>query len=140
MSVLIKDMDLPKSCNDCRLKQLSFTEWSGEDWYCKAVDRVHSNTHIGHGGLYPDTKPDWCPLTEAKDHKNSKVKVGDYVYLPELNDWGDILTFKVISTGKDKNGRFFRVNDEDQYPIYFEDIGRCVFTSESEARRAMIGG
>ena len=57
MSVLIKDMKMPKCCLEC-----PFEDLPEFDSYCIAI----GNEFIGEWeglGMY---KPDWCPLEESK--------------------------------------------------------------------------
>lgn len=61
MSVLIKNMEMPKSCLDCPCSLNLF--------FC----RVRGGRKIDRTGIrYEDgnivvTKPDWCPLVEVPD-------------------------------------------------------------------------
>ena len=51
MSVIIKGMEMPKSCAECFLR---------DGLFCAASDYKR----ISYGGL--DKKEDWCPLAEVK--------------------------------------------------------------------------
>lgn len=62
MSVLIKDMEIPKSCNDCEFIQRGYPDWC--DLSCRW--REIFNSFI---------RPDWCPLEET-----DIVKHGRWIY------------------------------------------------------------
>ena len=64
-------------------------------------------------------------------------KVGDAVYLPTKNDWGDLLSFEVIEIGVDRDGPFFVIDDEEHDHIPMSDIGADVFLSREEAEEAL---
>lgn len=64
-------------------------------------------------------------------------KVGDTVYLPRKNDWGDILSYEVIEVGIDRDGLFFVIDDEDQEHILIDEIGEEVFLTREEAEKAL---
>ncbi len=63
--------------------------------------------------------------------------VGDTVYLPTKNDWGDLLSFEVIEIGVDRDGPFFVIDDEEHDHIPMSDIGADVFLSREEAEEAL---
>ena len=67
----------------------------------------------------------------------SPCKVGDAVYLPRKNDWGDILSYEVIEVGIDQDGLFFVINDEDQEHILIDEIGEEVFLTREEAEQTL---
>ena len=64
-------------------------------------------------------------------------KVGDTVYLPGKNDWGDTLCFEVIETGTDRNAPYFVIDDEECEHIPMKDIGKTVFLTREEAEAAL---
>ena len=69
MSVIVKGMDMPRSCFDCGLMQ--FDEMGDE--YCAYV--------YGKGKHYLDNdvekdRPDWCPLVELPE-KHGRLIDGD---------------------------------------------------------------
>ena len=59
MSVLIKDMEIPKSCNDCEFIQRGYPDWC--DLSCRCRDIFN-----------PSIRPDWCPLEEAVTVKHGR--------------------------------------------------------------------
>lgn len=63
MSVLIKDMKMPKSCNSCDLLQ----DYDG-DMYCPL------NSYLNFGDIenVPDYVMDSCPLSEVPERKTGK--------------------------------------------------------------------
>lgn len=66
MSILIKGMEMPKSCvgdgyqNHCPC-------YCSEIGYCQAVDR-DEHEYIDILVLMNKTKPDWCPLIPVPPH------------------------------------------------------------------------
>lgn len=63
MSVLIKDMEMPKSCDSCDLLQ----DYDG-DMYCPL------NSYLNFGDIenVPDYVMDSCPLSEVPERKKGK--------------------------------------------------------------------
>lgn len=53
--VLIKDMDKPKSCSDCRLK----------DAYYGECNVKHKRIRTA---IMENTLPEWCPLTDVEPY------------------------------------------------------------------------
>ncbi len=56
MSVLIKGMEMPQKCGQCKLYHAEYPI------YCLAVDG-----HLTVGAPYGMPRPDWCPLVEVKE-------------------------------------------------------------------------
>ena len=61
------NMEMPKSCYDCRMVDDEFG-------YCHAVDVIALGKRGHYNGelwKYEDnhTKPEWCPLIEDKDYE-----------------------------------------------------------------------
>ena len=55
MSILIKDMDMPKACRDCSFMTGGWCRvWSDDE------------TRLTDTNLLIE-KPDWCPLVEVKE-------------------------------------------------------------------------
>lgn len=61
MSVLVKGMEMPESCRECRFQDFGST--TGDTW-CGVKDIVLAKNFevIGFDG-----KPDWCPLVALPD-------------------------------------------------------------------------
>lgn len=57
MSVIVKGMDMPKTCNGC----WSFDPESETHGACMAALQIAHDTDKG--------KPDWCPLEEVDDEE-----------------------------------------------------------------------
>lgn len=55
MSVLIKNMEMPQKCGQCKLYHAEYP------MYCMAVEG-----HRTVGAPYGMQRPDWCPLVEAE--------------------------------------------------------------------------
>lgn len=56
MSVLIKNMEMPQKCGQCKLYHAEYP------MYCMAVEG-----HRTVGAPYGMQRPDWCPLVEVKE-------------------------------------------------------------------------
>lgn len=65
-------------------------------------------------------------------------KVGDTVYLPATDDWDDILSYEVVEMGIDRDGPYFVINDEDHDHIPMEELGKSVFLTREEAKKALV--
>ena len=63
MGIYIKDIEFPKSCNECKLKAYSGTILYGVDIFCVPADKKR----IWHGTLPENYKPDWCPVLKEKE-------------------------------------------------------------------------
>ena len=57
MSVLIKDMEMPQKCGQCKLFHAEHPT------HCMAVEG-----HRTVGAPYGMPRPDWCPLVEVEAH------------------------------------------------------------------------
>lgn len=60
MSILIKGMEMPTSCDDCEFCKRDI---SGYDWCCIPMTSGRSKPLDE-----PVAKPDWCPLIEIQPH------------------------------------------------------------------------
>lgn len=60
MGVYIKGMEMPQSCDDCRLKKSYVYAVRSEEcaYYCRNVD-----PYVSMG-----KRPDWCPLIDVPPH------------------------------------------------------------------------
>ena len=56
MSVLIKNMEMPQKCGQCKLYHAEYP------MHCMAVEG-----HRTVGAPYGMQRPDWCPLVEVKE-------------------------------------------------------------------------
>lgn len=59
MSILIKDMEMPKSCDNCEFIQRGYPDWC--DLSCRSRDVFDSSI-----------RPDWCPLEYAEPIKHGR--------------------------------------------------------------------
>lgn len=60
MSILIKDMEMPKSCKTCNFcNEINFEGYLWFDFYCRAKDKSFDLNKN-------EDKPDWCPLIEVE--------------------------------------------------------------------------
>ena len=59
MSILIRNMAIPKSCDDCRLNV---------DYWCLATIEPNNYNNDVFDYTHKKTKPDWCPLIEVPKH------------------------------------------------------------------------
>ena len=58
MSVLIKNMEMPNSCSECRMDDSEFG-------FCHAMGDFNTDVYQF---IVNKTKPDWCPLVEIPPH------------------------------------------------------------------------
>jgi len=56
VSVLIRGMEMPQKCGQCKLYRAEYP------MYCRAVKGYRTV-----GAPYGMPRPDWCPLTEVKE-------------------------------------------------------------------------
>ena len=72
MSVLIKDMIMPKSCQEC-MAYVCYKQWSGDigDEFCGLT-----KNNIPYEGV-----PDWCPLVE--------LPKGEWLRMSDLSEKDD---------------------------------------------------
>ena len=71
MSVLIKGMEMPENCAECKfLCSENFNSW------CQVTDR---------DDVYTDAIPDWCPLVELPE-KHGKLVDADAL-IAKYGDW-----------------------------------------------------
>lgn len=66
-------------------------------------------------------------------------KVGDTVFLPATDDWGDILSYEVVEMGIDRDGPYFVINDEDHDHTPMEELRKSVFLTREDAEKALEG-
>lgn len=67
MSILIKDMDIPKSCDKCRFCVNGFTD-EAPMYECAVQSYENVSVLVESGGKPFDFRPDWCPLIELPPH------------------------------------------------------------------------
>ena len=61
MSVIVKHMEMPKDCSECRLSD--YRSLTGETW-CYPADALIADNFRAIGF---DGRPDWCPLVELPE-------------------------------------------------------------------------
>lgn len=64
MSVLIKNMEMPQKCGQCKLYHAEYP------MYCMGVEG-----HRTVGAPYGMQRPDWCPLVEVKEPHGRLIDV-----------------------------------------------------------------
>ena len=88
MSVLIRGMEMPQKCGQCKFYHIEYP------MYCMAVKGYRTV-----GAPYGMPRPDWCPLTEVKEPHGDLVDKdklmqefldSDLDYLPR-DDWKEII-------------------------------------------------
>ena len=67
MSILIKDMEMPKNCDECRFCVNGFTD-DAPMYECAVQSYENVSVLVESGGKPFDFRPDWCPLTELPPH------------------------------------------------------------------------
>lgn len=65
MSILIKGMDMPKSCDKCRFCVNGFTD-EAPMYECGVQSYDNVSVLVESGGKPFDFRPDWCPLIEVE--------------------------------------------------------------------------
>ena len=83
MSVLVKDMKMPVSCEDCVICDVKWTsDNDGEAWaFCMLKQKTICHTVNGSDKEVATEilkKPDWCPLKEVKHGKWIKADSQQY--------------------------------------------------------------
>ena len=63
MSILIKDMEMPESCDKCRFCVNGFTD-EAPMYECGVQSYDNVSVLVESGGKPFDFRPDWCPLIE----------------------------------------------------------------------------
>lgn len=60
MSVLIKGMDMPRSCDECPCATVEVNEGYYGDMWCGVLSEIVEPHEI-------NTKPSWCPMVEVDE-------------------------------------------------------------------------
>ena len=63
MSILIRGMDMPESCDKCRFCVNGFTD-DAPMYECAVQSYENVSVLVESGGKPFDFRPDWCPLVE----------------------------------------------------------------------------
>ena len=66
MSVLIRGMEMPESCDKCRFCVNGFTD-EAPMYECGVQSYDNVSVLVESGGKPFDFRPDWCPLVEVTD-------------------------------------------------------------------------
>ena len=75
MSVIVKGMEMPKDCRECRM--MEYHERTGKTW-CKPADGLLADTYRP---IMYDGRPDWCPLVEIPSCDSCKyLDYSEYSY------------------------------------------------------------
>lgn len=73
MSVIIKGMEMPKNCAECKfLCSENFKSW------CHVTDR---------DDVYVDAVPDWCPLAELPEKHGRLIDADALFNAMKYSDW-----------------------------------------------------
>ena len=67
MSILIRDMEIPKSCDKCRFCVNGFTD-AAPMYECAVQSYENVSVLVESNGEPFDFRPDWCPLVELPPH------------------------------------------------------------------------
>ena len=67
MSILIRGMEMPKNCDECRFCVNGFTD-DAPMYECAAQSYENVSVLVESGGKPFDFRPDWCPLIELPPH------------------------------------------------------------------------
>lgn len=63
MSVIVKGMEMPKNCDECRFCVNGFTD-DAPMYECVVQSYENVSVLVESGGKPFDFRPDWCPLIE----------------------------------------------------------------------------
>lgn len=78
LSILLSDMEMPKSCNNCR-----FSDWHGDSFWCIAL----GGSPIKHSLLTEDNyKFENCPLIEIPTPHGRLIDADKIEYHFEVNE------------------------------------------------------
>lgn len=68
MSILIKDMEIPKNCRECNFcNEINFEGYLWFDFYCRAKDKSFNLDKN-------KDKPNWCPLIEIEFNEEQLIQ------------------------------------------------------------------
>ena len=76
MSILIKGMEMPKRCRECRFDSAG---------WCFATDRIDNRTRFVKFATY-DSPQEWCPLVPVPPHGALMDRDDFFAVCPELVD------------------------------------------------------
>ena len=86
MSVLVKGMEMPKSCNDCEIEVYVAKDeavWCGKE--IRIIKRHCAEYEYYHQDI---PKPDWCPLVEVKTPHGRLIDADELKKeFPHDTDW-----------------------------------------------------
>lgn len=82
MSILIRSMDIPTSCDKCRFCVNGFTD-TAPMYECAVQSYENVSVLVESDGKPFDFRPNWCPLVELPPHGRlidiKSVEVGKFV-------------------------------------------------------------
>ena len=76
MSVIVKDMKIPESCEECRMLT--------DAGFCSAKPK----DFCGYASEFFLNRPGWCPLVELPE-KHGRLIDEDEIIVPSLSSWAD---------------------------------------------------
>jgi len=82
MSVLIRGMEMPNECRNCRMSVYHGN--TGKTW-CTPADAILAD---GYKPVPFDGRPDWCPLVELPEHHGDLIdadELKEHLYQCETN-------------------------------------------------------
>lgn len=97
MSVLIKDVEMPKNCAECHFCVNGFTDNAPMyECACQSYDNV--SVLVDKEGQPFDFRPEWCPLIELPPHSGlvdgdvlmTEVMDSDLDHL-QRDDWKEVI-------------------------------------------------
>lgn len=107
--ILIKGMEMPKNCDECRFCVNGFTD-DAPMYECAVQSYENVSVLVESGGKPFDFRPDWCPLTELPPHGN-------------LKDESDIISLIEVMFCKDKDGMEHAIQCVKDAPTVIEAEG-----------------
>ena len=78
MSVIVKGMEMPESCDKCRFCVNGFTD-EAPMYECGAQSYDNVSVLVESGGKPFDFRPDWCPLIEIPTPHGRLIDIDDTI-------------------------------------------------------------
>ena len=98
MSVLVKNMEMPKDCRECRI--MEYHSNLGETWCAPAVGLLAVNFKP----IPFDGRPDWCPLVELPEKHGRLIDADAFAKriksIIERQGYDDLTIGKFLTVGE----------------------------------------
>ena len=98
MSVLIKEIEMPKNCAECRFCVNGFTD-EAPMYECACESYENVSVLVDDHGKPFNFRPDWCPLIEVPTPHGRLIDVDDFMRHLIINT-ADLRTLSTRTVGK----------------------------------------